>query len=413
MAASRTLAAYAWESTTMMRILLLSIIGLVWQTNSADAAWCPFCGTMQGQTLVKEVQQARFVLYGTPSNPQVKQEADGREISSTEFTIDEVVKTDPFIKNKKTITLPRYIPPSTTGPEKLLVFCDLNNDQADTYLYLTAKDEALIKYLKDAIKLDDKNIPKKLFFYFNYLDHVDNEIATDAYKEFAKADYADVMKMVKEHGSVEMRHKLKTWLKDPNTAIYRFGLIGLMLGLSGKAEDGETFLSLLNDPNNNLISGIDGILAGYILVDQPAGWKYTKGLITSTNNDFNKRYAALRTLRFLWETHIGHVPEGDLLGAMEQFLAQGDIADLAIEDLRKWKQWKFTKTILDLAKRESHVSSIVQRAVLRYMLSVPNDADAKAYVENVRKTNPDKIKDAQEILELEKTSETSDPNKAK
>lgn len=397
----------------MMRILLLSIIGLVWQTNSADAAWCPFCGTMQGQTLVKEVQQARFVLYGTPSNPQVKQEADGREISSTEFTIDEVVKNDPFIKNKKSITLPRYIPPSTTGPEKLIVFCDLNNDQADTYLYLTAKDEALIKYLKDAIKLDEKNVPKKLFFYFNYLDHVDNEIATDAYKEFAKADYADVMKMVKEHGSVEMRHKLKTWLKDPNTAIYRYGLIGLMLGLSGKAEDGETFLSLLNDPNNNLISGIDGILAGYILVDQPAGWKYTKGLIASTNNDFNKRYAALRTLRFLWETHVGHVPESDLLGAMEQFLAQGDIADLAIEDLRKWKQWKFTKAILDLAKRESHVSSIVQRAVLRYMLSVPNDADAKAYVENVRKTHPDKIEDAQEILKLEKASETSDPNKAK
>ncbi|HMO36172.1 MAG TPA: hypothetical protein PKA06_09020 [Gemmatales bacterium] len=74
------------------------------------AAHCPFCGTMQGQTLVKEVQQARFVLYGTPSNPQVKQEADGREISSTDFTIEDVVKPDPFLKNRKTITLPRYIP---------------------------------------------------------------------------------------------------------------------------------------------------------------------------------------------------------------------------------------------------------------------------------------------------------------
>jgi len=397
----------------MIRFMLFTVIGLVWQTTSADAAWCPFCGTMQGQTLVKEVQQARFVLYGTPSNPQVKQEADGREISSTEFTIDEVVKSDPFIKNKKKITLPRYIPPSTTGPEKLLVFCDLNNDQADTYLYLTAKDEALIKYLKEAIKLDEKNVSKRLFYYFNYLDHVDNEIATDAYKEFAKADYADVMKMVKEHGSVEMRTKLKTWLKDPNTAIYRFGLIGLMLGLCGKAEDSETFLSLLNDPNNNLISGIDGILAGFILVDQPAGWKYTKALISGTSNDFNKRYAALRTIRFLWDTHVGHVPEADLLSALEQFLTQGDIADLAIEDLRKWKQWKYTKTILDLSKRESHASSIVQRAVLRYMLCVPSDASAKAFVEEIRKSNPDKIKDAQEILELEKASETSDPTKAK
>ncbi|HMP17298.1 MAG TPA: hypothetical protein PKD72_09765 [Gemmatales bacterium] len=343
----------------------------------------------------------------------MKQEADGREISSTDFTIEDVVKPDPFLKNRKTITLPRYIPPSTTGPEKLIVFCDLNNDQPDTYLYLTARDEALIKYLKEAIKLDEKDVSKRLYFYFNHLDHVDNEIATDAYKEFAKSDYADVMKMVKEHSDVSMRNKLKAWLKDPNTAVYRYGLIGLMLGLCGKAEDSDTFLTLLNDPNNNLISGIDGILAGFILVDQPAGWKYTKDLISSTNNDFNKRYAALRTIRFLWETHVGHVPTEELLSAMQKYLAQGDIADLAIEDLRKWKQWKFTKEILDYSKRESHISSIVQRAVLRYMLCVPDDPLAKAYVEEVRQKSPEKIKDALEILELEKANETADASKAK
>jgi len=82
-------------------------------THAAD--YCPFCGGMQGQTLVKEVQQARFVLYGVPSNPQIKRDAEGREYSTTDFTIEEVVKTDPFLKNKKTLTLPRYIPPSAAG----------------------------------------------------------------------------------------------------------------------------------------------------------------------------------------------------------------------------------------------------------------------------------------------------------
>lgn len=396
------------------RYCVVALLALLqWPLISSAREWCPFCGTMQGQTLVKEVQQARFVLYGVPSNPQIKREADGREISTTDFTIEEVVKNDPFLKNKKTLTLPRYIPPSTNGPEKFLVFCDLNNDQADTYLYLTAKDGALVKYLKEAIKLDDKDVSKKLRFYFNYLDHFDNEIATDAYKEFGKADYADVVKMMKDYGDDAMRKRLQAWLKDPNTAIYRYGLLGLMLGLCGKPEDGAVFLSLLNDPDKSLISGIDGILAGYILVDQTAGWKYTKDLASSTDKDFNKRYAALRTIRFLWESHIGHVPETDLLNAMEQFLAQGDIADLAIEDLRKWKQWKFTNKIIEQARRDTHTAPIVQRAVLRYMLSVPKDQTAADYVAAVRKDHPEKIKDAQEILDLEKASETSDPNKAK
>lgn len=279
---------------------------------------------------------------------------------------------------------------------------------------MNVKNVAVIKYLKEAIKLDEKDVSKRLRFYFNYLDHFDSDVASDAYKEFAKADYADVVKLVKDYGDTEMRKRLQTWLKDPNTAIYRYGLFGLMLGLCGKSEDGEVFLSLLNDPDKSLISGIDGILAGYILVDQTNGWKYTKSLIMGNTSDFAKRHAGLRTIRFLWDTHMGHISKDELLATMEQFISQGDIADMAIDDLRKWKQWKFTDKILEQSKRDTHIGALVQRAVLRYMLSVPHDKypGARAYVEAVRKVNPDKIKDAQEILDLEKANE-ADSSKAK
>ncbi len=248
--------------------LLLALVVAGWQVKSTSGLdYCPFCGGAQGQTLVKEVQQARFVLYGVPSNPQIKRDAEGREFGTTDFTIEEVVKNDPFLKNKKTLTLPRYVPPTGTGEEKVLLFCDLSNDQFDAYLMMSVKDSVVVKYLKEAIKLDEKDTSKRLKFFFNYLDHFDNEVASDAYKEFAKADYADVVKLVKDHGGADMHKRLITWMKDPNTAIYRYGLFGLMLGLCGKQEDGEVFLSLLNDPDKSLMSGIDGILAGYILVD--------------------------------------------------------------------------------------------------------------------------------------------------
>lgn len=384
------------------------VLAALWAAPTQAVDFCPFCNGAQGQTLVKEVQQARFVLFGTPSNPQIKRDAEGREFGTTDFTIEEVVKNDPFLKSKKTLVLPRYIPPMATGDEKLLVFCDLNNDQFDSYLMMSVKDSVVIKYLKEAILLDDKDITKRLKFYFNYLDHFDNEVASDAYKEFAKADYADVVKLVKVHGDAEMRKRLITWMKDPNTAFYRYGLFGLMLGLCGKKEDGDIFLSLLNDQDKSLMSGIDGVLAGYILVDQATGWKHTKDLISNGANDFTKRHAGLRTIRFLWETHVGHVPKEELLKVMGEFISQGDIADMAMDDLRKWKEWQFTDKILEQSKRDTHVGSIVQRAVLRYMLSCPQKDYPKAaeYVEAVRKEHPDKIKDAQEILDLEKISET-------
>jgi hypothetical protein len=400
------------EDYTMCTRVIALLFTLV--VPALVSAHCPFCGTMQGQTLVKEVQQAQFVLYGVPSNPQVKREADGREISTTDFTITDVVKNDAFLKNKKTLTFSKYIPPSTTGPEKFIVFCSVSNNEVDSYLFISSKDEALVKYLKEAIQLDEKQVAKRLYFYFNHLDHFDLEISQDAFKEFAKADYADVVKMVKEFGGDSMRKRLQGWLKDPNTAQYRFGLIGLMLGLCGEKTDSEVFLSVLNDPEKSLLTGIDGLLAGFILLDKDAGWKYTMNLVNG-EKDFNKRYAALRTVRFLQDTHMGHVSQEELLGAMEQFLGQGDISDLAIEDLRKWKQWKYTKRIIELGKTDSHAAPIVQRAILRYMLCATGDQAATDYVAAIRKEHPERIKDAQEILELEKASSEAnkDADKAK
>ena len=45
-------------------------------------------------------------------------------------------------------------------------------------------------YLKGAVEVADKDIPTRLRFFFDYLANPDVEIANDAYKEFANADYS-------------------------------------------------------------------------------------------------------------------------------------------------------------------------------------------------------------------------------
>ena len=90
----------------------------------------------------------------------------------------------------------------------------------------------------------------------------------------------------------------------------------------------------------------------------------------------------------------------DLAEGVGQLLDQSDIADLAIEDLRKWNRWDYCDQILALAGKKSHDVPIIRRAVLRYALSCP-EKKAAAYVDQCRKRDLEMVKDTEELLKLE------------
>jgi hypothetical protein len=104
-------------------------------------------------------------------------------------------------------------------------------------------------------------------------------------------------------------------------------------------------------------------------------------------------------VRFFWEYRPDLIPKKDLLAAYDLLLDQKDIADIAIEDLRKWKQWGKADRILALYGKDSHNIPIVRRAILRYALSCQDEVPAaKAFVEEQRKLDPKRVKDAEELL---------------
>ena len=73
--------------------------------------------------------------------------------------------------------------------------------------------------------------------------------------------------------------KIAGWLRDPNTPGFRIGLYGSLLGHCGKEEHAELLRSLVEDPARKLSSGLDGVLAGYTMIDPKGGWEYTKALM--------------------------------------------------------------------------------------------------------------------------------------
>jgi hypothetical protein len=348
---------------------------------------------MQGQTLTNEINQASMVLFGTLANARL---GAGGEQGTTDLKIEAVIKNNEILGDKKVVTLPRYVPPDNNST-KFLIFCDVFKGKIDPYRGVPVKGNAdIVKYLQGAVKVKDKPIGERLRFFFDYLDNPDFEISTDAYKEFGNADYKDYKEMAKHLPAT----KIAKWLQDPETPTFRFGLYASMLGHCGSSKDADLLRKMLDDPEKRLNSGVDGILAGYTLLKAKEGWAYVGGILGDPQKEFMLRYAALRAARFFWDSRPDMIDRKKLVEGVCLLLDQSDIADLAIEDLRKWGQWEVLDRILGLYTKKSHDIPIVRRAVLRYALSCP-ETKARAFVDEVRKKDAELVNDVEELLKLE------------
>lgn len=120
------------------------------------------------------------------------------------------------------------------------------------------------------------------------------------------------------------------------------------------------------------------------------------GLLASPKEQFATRFAALRTVRF----YQGWKPteyKGQILTAMTHVLDDGELADLAAEDLRRWKWWDLTKAVVAQYGRPTHTSRIVQHSLIRYALSCPLP-EAREMVVRARRLDPEFVADQEQLL---------------
>jgi hypothetical protein len=391
---------------TLQTCLVLSTI--VATAHATAACACPFCNG-QGETLVTESAQADLILFGRLKNPMQAKGGDDFD-GTTELHIDAVVKDHPFRGGKNMLVLPRFIPDVGGDKYKFLVFCTIFKGKLDPYLgRAVPANSDIAKYLKGALELQKAPVDKRLRFAFDYLDNADIEVSTDAYKEFSNADYKDYAPIAKELPA----DKIAGWLQDEKTPGFRYGLYGSMLGHCGNEKHASLLLAMISDPEKRSGSGVDGMLAGYILLTPKAGWEYTKAVLGDPKNDFMFRYAALRAVRFFYDTKTDVLRRDDLAEGIAQMIRQHDIADLAIEDLRKWSRVEMVERLLALKEKRvfglfyqrAYETPIVRRAILRYALSMKGNEACAAYVAEQRKVNPAAVKDAEELLQLEKLPE--------
>jgi hypothetical protein len=146
------------------------------------------------------------------------------------------------------------------------------------------------------------------------------------------------------------------------------------------------------------VGSFGGLLAGYILLSPKEGWGLAVGVLNDAKQSYMVRLSTLGTVRFFQATR-GAEYKADVLKCCAALLPHGDLADQAIDDLRRWGYWELTTEVLAQFPKSTHAAPIVRRGIVRYALCCPDDA-SKQFVAALRQTDPKLVKHVEDMLEL-------------
>ena len=353
---------------------------------------CTYCdpSNLRLQTFRQEARTSKFVVVGTLANPRLV-----GDNGVTDLNVEQVPKDDPALGKRKTLTLPRWIPVDAKKPSRVLVFFDLYEGKLDPFRAVTLRGAGVPDYLKAALALDDRDRVAALLFYFKHLDSPDPDVATDAFLEFAKATDQEIGVVGPKLDPVKVR-KL---MADPKTPQDRLGLYAFLLGACGTKADADALAALIDRPDERTATALSGLLGGLIELRPDDGWKRATAILEDPKRPYQDKLAALGTLRFF---HAFRPTDNrkPILAGMAAVVARGDMADMAIEDLRRWQWWDLTKLVLAQYGKPTHAAPLVKNAILRYALTCP-DADAATFVKAVEAADPVAVREVRESLEFE------------
>jgi hypothetical protein len=356
---------------------------------------CSLCGGgLQGPTFRLDAAQpsARMILYGPIQNGAG---------TTTDLTVEEVLRSNAALGDRKTVALGKYLPVNDPkDPPHYLVFCDVDKSgKPDPYRGVLLRGPDALDYVKKVLALDAKDAAGRLKFYFEYLENKDKAVAQDAFLEFARSTDQEIGQAAGQLSA----EKLRTWLKaDAPTPPERLSLYAFLLGACGGDADADFLLSQLKKDDERIVNAYDGFLGGYIQLRPKDGWKMADAITRDGRQPLPIRLSVVRTVRMFhgWKPKETH---DDVLRCLQGMLAQGELADIAVEDLRRWQMSELTGEVLSLYGKKGFDAPLMQRAIVRYAVSrAPNDDAARQFVAERRKKEPDLVKEVEESLQFEK-----------
>ncbi len=352
--------------------LLISVLG-----GDSNAFACPLCGpaTPSLTEQISSFETVVLVKFLEGEKPDRTQEFSG----TTQFEVVEIVKDESETLNRAmTVSLNRY---RHAEPGALVLFMGNQIEGAMKWDTLLDMSPVSFKYLKNA---PGEEVPttQRLVYFLNFLEHPDPVIAADAFSEFAIAPYREIAPL----NHLMQPTKLREWLENPKEPAERFvrlGLFGLMLGLSGTEKDADFLKTLVVNPTEDYQFGIDGMTAGYLMLTGEEGLAILeKELLENPDIDRVRIFPIMEALRFVWSYEGDRFSKQKLRKSMRVIAKRPELADLAIIDLARWKDWDAMDEIVSLYGKGEYDVPAIKRAILRFLMTAEKSSPRSAEGEN-------------------------------
>jgi len=357
---------------------------MVFLQSAVPALPCTLCGgnIYSRPTLRQEGERSRIVLAGKLGEAREDVNLPGG--GTTVFHIDHIVKGADLLAQQSKVVLPRFLPSDDKGRNTTwLLFGEIRNGRFDYQSARPISDKTTIDYLRSTLATSQKPRSEFLQSLPKYLENPVPEIAADAFQELTAATDAEIGRLSRETSPSLLRRLLSS----NKTPVERIGLIAFLLAGCGEAKDAETLRELLERDWERVRESYSGLLAGYIVLQPVSGWKRAEEVVRSKKHPFLQRYAVLGTVRFLHEAQQ-QIDRKNFLIVFDASLDDDDIADMVIEDLRRWQWWDLERRIIAKMPQKDSDGPMLRRAIVRFALSCPNK-DSQRFIAQQRRTDPE------------------------
>ncbi|HET6883132.1 MAG TPA: hypothetical protein VFI31_23385 [Pirellulales bacterium] len=376
-------------------LVRLLVAAALWLDGRALLA-CPFCTSLR-PTLTQECERADLAFLG---------ELASAKDTTWNVRVHRVLKSGDGLS--KQIALVEPICESGDVPHRGSLLLALGTRKpgttaSDVAWKVVALDELSFGYVAQAPTFK-KPAVERLPYFLDYLENADPLVAEDAYLEFGHAPFDEIVKLAARLPI----DRLRAWLADEGVSTDRKGLYGLLLGVAAEAQSrhdvADDFWKWINAPASDFRSGFDGVLGGYLWLDQGKALARLEHLYLDDPHAPSGNLRHLITALRVYHDYGRGIPQDELLKVYRRLLEKPELAAAAIADLRRWRDWQALDRVASLFGRPGYDEAAIEREIIAYLLACPLPA-AQPHVARLRRLVPDRVKEAERLQSSETEGE--------
>lgn len=355
---------------------------------------CPFCDAI-GQTFTEQMNSFDVAVIARMETEPVS--PDDYRLPTAKFTIVEFLRGAEYF-------------PEELGLSKEFenIVADKKSKIGDLFFVMGAGtrhvnwtspiqvSDKVIAYLKEIVRLPESGADRLIFF----ADRFENEeasIAADAYDEFARASYQDVL----EIGPRLNREKLIGWLKDPDIIVSRKRLYYTLLTTCGKPEDVAWLEEVIRSGDKQRQAGLDALVACYLTLAGDKGMSVIEEIfLKNPETPQLELFSVIQAIRF-HGTETDKISRERLVQAIRLVLDRPQMADMVIPDLARWQDWSvMDRLVVMFREANSEDTRWIRTPIISYLFECPLE-QADKYVEDLRAIDPDAVARAEMLANIE------------